>query len=81
MAAFSSKLIAVISSASTVNYAASLCVVASTFMGSSFRLERKPEVGLRMYTKAGDVASGFWSSCVDSADAVSSFSAAVLWLS
>ena len=58
MAAFPSKLIAVISSASTVDYAASLCVLVSMFMGSSFRVDRGPEVGLRAYTKAGDVASG-----------------------
>ena len=58
MAAFPSKLIAVISSAAIVNYAASLCGLASMFMGSSFRMERKPEVGLRVYTQAGDVASG-----------------------
>ena len=57
-----SKLIAIIGSASTVNYAASsyaasLCVLASMFMGSSFRMEKKLEVGLRVYTKAGDIAS------------------------
>ena len=55
MANFPSELIAVIGSASTVNYAASLCVLASMFMGSLSRIERKPEVGLRVYTKAGDV--------------------------
>ena len=37
-------------------------------------MERKPEVGLQVYTKAGDVASGSWSSYVDSADPVSGFS-------
>ena len=58
MAAFLSKLIAVISSASTVNYAASFCVLASMFMDSSFRMERKTEVGLRVYAKAGYVATG-----------------------
>ena len=73
MAAFSSTLIAVISSASTVNFATSLCFLASICMGSLFRKERKPEVGLRVYTKAGDVASGSWSSCVGSADPVSGF--------
>ena len=58
MAAFPSKVIAVISSVSTVHYAARLCVLASMFMNSSFRMERKPEVGLRVYAKAGDVTSG-----------------------
>ena len=43
------------------------------FMGSSFRMERKLKVGLRVYTNAGDVASGSRSSCVDSADPVSGF--------
>ena len=42
-------------------------------MGSSFMMERKLEVGLRGYTKTGDVASGSPSSCVDSADPVSGF--------
>ena len=55
---FFSKLIAVTGSASTVNYAVSLCVLASILMGSSFRVERKLEVGLRVYAKAGDVVSG-----------------------
>ena len=36
-------------------------------------MERKLEVGLRVYTKAGDVASGPRSSSVDSADPVSGF--------
>ena len=45
-------------SASTDNYAASLCVLVSMLMGLSFRMERKIEVGLWVYTKAGDVASG-----------------------
>ena len=31
------------------------------------------EVGLRVYTKAGDVASGVWSFCVDSAASISRF--------
>ena len=52
------KLIAVIGSSSTVNYAAGLWVLDSMITGSSFRMERKLEVGLRVYTKAGDVASG-----------------------
>ena len=73
MAAFPAKRIAVISSASTANFAYSLCVVASMFIGSAFRMEIKPEVGLRVYMKAGDVANGSWSSCVDSADPVSGF--------
>ena len=58
MAAFPSKMIAVISSASTVNYSASLCVLASMCMDVSLRIERKHEVGLRVYTKTGDVARG-----------------------
>ena len=52
------KLIAAIGSASTVDYGTSLCVLASMFMESAFRMYRKPEVGLRVYTKAGDIASG-----------------------
>ena len=36
-------------------------------------MKRKFEVGLRVYTKAGDVASGSWSSCVDYTDPVSGF--------
>ena len=55
---FISKLVAVIGSASTVNYAVGLCVLVSMLMGSSFRMERNLKVGLRVYTKAGDVASG-----------------------
>ena len=51
-------MIAVISSASTVNYSASLCVLASMCMDVSLRIERKHEVGLRVYTKTGDVARG-----------------------
>ena len=58
MSAFPSNLIAIISSASTVSYADGLCVLDSGFMGSLFRMERKPDVGLRVHTKAGDVASG-----------------------
>ena len=58
MAAFPSKPIALISSASTVNYAASFCVMISMFMGSFFRMVRKPDVTLQVYTKAGDAASG-----------------------
>ena len=38
-------------------------------MGPPLR-KRNPEVGLRVYTKAVEVASGSWSSCVDSADLV-----------
>ena len=55
MKSFPSKLIAVISSASVVSYEPSLCVLVSMFMGSRFR--KKPEVGLRVFMKAGDVAS------------------------
>ena len=42
-------------------------------MGSSFRKEREPEVGLRVYTKAVEVAIGSWLSCVDSVDPVLGF--------
>ena len=76
---FPSQPIAVIGSASAVDYAASLCVLASFFMGSSFRIERKPEVDLRVYTKAGDVACGSWSFCVDCADPVSGSSRGCLF--
>ena len=34
--------------------------------GSPFRRNRKPEVGLRVYTKPAQVASGSWSSYADS---------------
>ena len=66
---FPSKLIAVISSASTVvDHAVSVCFLVPMFMGPPFRKKKKLEVGLRVYTKAVDVASGSWSSCVHSAD-------------
>ena len=39
-------------------------------MGSPFRSNRKPEVGLRVYTKLAQVASGCWSFYADSADTV-----------
>ena len=42
-------------------------------MGPSFRKHTKSEAGLRVYTKAVEVASGSWSSCVDSVDPVSGF--------
>ena len=58
MAAFSSNLNAIISSASIVYYADSLCVLDAGFMGSLFRMEKNPDVGLWVYTKAGDFASG-----------------------
>ena len=74
VAAFLSKRIAVITSASTVIYAASLCDMVPMFIGVSFRTERKLEIGLRVYTNAGDVASASRSPCVHSADPVLGFS-------
>lgn len=37
-------------------------------MGPLFGKERKPEVGMRVYTKGVDVASGFLQSRVESTD-------------
>lgn len=34
---------------------------------SPFRKKRKPRVGARVYTKSVEIASGAWSSCVESA--------------
>ena len=41
--------------------------------GSLFRIMRKPEVALQVYTIVGDAASGSWSSCVDSSNYISLF--------
>ena len=73
VSSFPSKLIAVISSASTVDHAVSVCFSVPMLMGPPFGKKKKPEVGLRVYTKVVEVASGSWSSCVDSADPVSGF--------
>ena len=70
---FPSKLIAVISSASTGDHAVSVCFLVPILMAPPFREKRESEVGLRVYTKAVEVARGSWSSCVDSADPVSGF--------
>ena len=70
---FPSKLIAVISPASTVDHAFSVCFMVPMFMCAPFG-KIKPEVGLQLYTKAVEVAGGSWSSCVDYADSVSGFS-------
>ena len=69
----SHKLIAVISSAYTVDHALSVCFLVPMLVGPPFRKKRKAEVGLRVYTEAIEVASGSWSSCVNSADPVSGF--------
>lgn len=37
-------------------------------MGPPFGKERKPEVGIQMYTKGVDIASGFLQSRVESTD-------------
>ena len=61
MAAFPSKSVAIISSASIVNQAANLCLGLDVH-GLFVQGGEKPEVDLRVYTKDGDVAGGF-SSC------------------
>ena len=66
-----SNLIAVISSASSVDHAVSACFLVLMLMGSPFRRKKKPEVGLRVYTKPAQVSSGSWSSFADSTDTVS----------
>ena len=53
---FSPKLIAVFSSASTANHALSDYFVVSLLMGPLFRKKINLEVGLRVYTKAVEVA-------------------------
>ena len=73
MSSFPSKLIAVISSPSTVDHAVSVCFLVPMLMGPPFRKKRKPEVGLQVYTKAVEVAIGSWPSCLDSADPVWGF--------
>lgn len=53
-----SKLIAVISSASTVVQAVSVCFV-PILIGLPFKMKRKPEGGLQTYTKVAEVARDF----------------------
>ena len=74
MFSYPSKLIAIISSALTVEHAVSVCFFDPMLIGPPFGRKRKPQVGLRVYTKAVEVASASWSSGVDSMDAVSVFS-------
>lgn len=59
---------AVISSATTLNFAVTVCYLAPMLMGPPFRKKRKPEIGLRVYTKGVEVATSSWSPCVNSAD-------------
>ena len=73
MSSFPSNQIIVISSASTVDHAVRVCFLLRMLVRPPFRKKRKPEVNLRVYTKAVEVASGSWSSCVDSADPVAGF--------
>ena len=74
MAAFPSKPIAVISYVSIVVRAAILCVFVAMCMGSWFCMYRRPAVALKVYTKAGDAASGSRYSFIDSTDPTSGVS-------
>ena len=75
MASFpSAKLMPVINSACTVDHAVSICDLFPILVGPPSSKRRKPEVGLRVYTKAVDVASGSLSSCVGSAGSATGFS-------
>ena len=73
VSSFTSIPITVISSASTADHAVSVCFLVPMLMVPPFRKKRKPEVGLRVYTKAVAVASDSLSSYVDPADPVSGF--------
>ena len=52
VSSFPSKLIDAIRSASTFDHAVSVYFLVPMLMGPPFRKKRKPEVGLRVYTKA-----------------------------
>lgn len=69
---FPPKLMAIISSASPVDCAVIICLLAPMLMGSLLRKKREPEVDMRMYMKAVD-ASGSRSSCAESADPAAGF--------